>query len=91
LIAARIYLATRDGPSLLPTIDHWQANRPLDVRASAIQTISIPVAHDPGRTEHIFCGYQSKAYGGSDDWFRLELDEPLPPAARRRRGISTAR
>jgi AraC-like DNA-binding protein len=63
-------------------IDRWQVNRPLDVRASADSDNIHPcLAHDPGRTERIFCGIPEQGLWCSDDagsaW---SLDEPLSPA-----------
>ena len=73
-------------------IDHWQANRPLDVRASADSDNIHPcLAHDPGRTERIFCGIPEQGLWRSDDagsaW---SWTSPCRQPARRPRGISTA-
>jgi hypothetical protein len=93
MIAARIYLATRDGPIIIARqIDHWQANRPLDVRASADSDNIHPfLAHDPGRTERTFWGIPEQGLWRSDDggsaW---SWTSPCRQPARRPRGISTA-
>ena len=93
MIAARIYLATRDCPIIITRqIDHWQANRPLDVRASAdSDNIHHFLAYDPGRTERIFCGIPEQGLWRSDDggsaW---DWTSPCRQPARRPRGISTA-
>jgi hypothetical protein len=73
-------------------IDHSQANRPLDVRASADSDNIHPcLAHDPGPTERIFCGIPEQGLWRSDDaGSACSWTSPCRQPARRPRGISTA-